>query len=84
MAELDTITAPLVIRFRDNREKVVARAFPHPRGVLYLDLFWHLKKPREAAHLLEGELRGVGPWRIGNAVIRILGCANTDPHLQEQ
>ena len=84
MAELDTVTAPLVVRFPDGSEKVVARAFPHPLGAVYLDLFWHLRKPDEAAHLLEGELRGEGPWRVGEVVIRVLGCANTDPQLQEQ
>ncbi len=84
MARLETVTAPLVIRFSDGSEKVVSRAFPHPEGVVYLDLFWHLKSPAEAAHLLPGELRGEGPWRVGEALIRVLGCANTDPHLQEQ
>jgi len=84
MASIDTVTAPLVIRFGDGMEKVVARAFPHPRGLVFLDLFWHLGRPDETAHLLEGELRGDGPWRVGDAVIRVLGCANTDPHLQEQ
>ncbi|RTZ72928.1 MAG: hypothetical protein DSZ00_07295 [Gammaproteobacteria bacterium] len=84
MARLETVTAPLVIRFSDGSEKVVSRAFPHPEGVVYLDLFWHLKSPVEAAHLLPGELSGEGPWRVGDVVIRVLGCANTDPHLQAQ
>ena len=34
--------------------------------------------------LLPGALTGEGPWRIGDAVIRVLGCQNTDPHLQGQ
>jgi hypothetical protein len=83
MAQIDTVTAPLVIRFSGNREKVVARAFPHPQGLVYLDLFWHLSTPDEAAHLIRGKLQGEGPWRVGDARIRILGCASTDPHLQE-
>ena len=84
MAKLESVTAPLVLRLPDGREKVVCRAFPHPRGVVCLDLFWHLKTPTEAAHLLPGELRGDGPWCVGDTVIRVLGCANTDPHLQGQ
>lgn len=84
MAAIETVTAPLVIRFSDDHEQVIAAAFPHPAGLLYLDLFWHLRKPDQAAHLLRGELRGDGPWRIGDAVIRVLGCHNTDPHLQDQ
>ncbi len=84
MAELQDVTAPLVVRAPDGSERVVARAFPHPRGVVVLDLFWHLKTPDEAAHLLTGTLQGEGPWRVGDHVLRVLGCANTDPHLQDQ
>jgi hypothetical protein len=84
MAAIETVTAPLVIRHADGREQVVAACFPHPQGLLYLDLFWHQRSPDEAAHLLHGSLRGEGPWRIGDARIRVLGCHNTDPHLQDQ
>lgn len=84
MAAIETVTAPLVVRFSDGREKVVARAFPHPRGLVYLDLFWHLSTPDRAAHLVEGELRGEGPWRVGDVTLRVLGCHHIDPHLQAQ
>lgn len=84
MAIIQDVTAPLVIRFGDGSEKVVAHCFPHPRGLLYLDLFWHQSSPARAAHLVEGELNGEGPWKVGDAVIRVLGCHNTDPHLQDQ
>lgn len=84
MAKLESVTAPLVIRHPDGSEKVVAAAFPHPLGVLYLDLFWHQRGPADAAHLLRGELSGDGPWRVGDARIRLLGCHNTDPHLMDQ
>ncbi len=84
MPAIESVTAPLVIRHGDGREQVVAACFPHPAGLLYLDLFWHQHGPAEAAHLLPGELRGDGPWRVGAAVIRVLGCHHTDPHLQDQ
>ncbi|WP_293648626.1 hypothetical protein [Thiolapillus sp.] len=84
MAELETVTAPLVVRFAAGDEKVVARAFPHPLGIVYLDLFWHLSRPDDAAHLIRGELRGNGPWRVGDASIRVLGCGTTDPLLQAE
>jgi hypothetical protein len=84
MAGLETVTTPLVVRLPDAGEKVVAACFPHPLGVLCLDLFWHQRTPDQAAHLLKGELHGEGPWRVGDAVIRTLGCHNTDPHLQDQ
>ena len=84
MAAIESVTTPLVIRFADHSEKVVAHCFPHQHGLLYLDLFWHLGTPDQHAHLILGELSGDGPWKIGDCVIRLLGCANTDPHLQEQ
>jgi hypothetical protein len=84
VAAIETVTAPLAIRFADGSEQVVAACFPHPGGLLYLDLFWHRRTPQEAAHLIAGELRGEGPWKVGDAVIRVLGCQGTDPHLQPQ
>ncbi|MGE5154440.1 MAG: hypothetical protein ACM3ST_10515 [Bdellovibrio bacteriovorus] len=81
MADLFAVTAPLALRHPDGSEQVIAACFPHPSGLLYLDCFWHLRTPNEAAHLIRGELRGEGPWRIGDAVIRVIGCHNTDPQL---
>ena len=81
------MTAPLVIRFADGSEKVVAHCFPHPLGLLYLDLFWNLATPDEAAHLVRGKLQGDGPWKVEDnsgttrASVRVLGCQHTDPAL---
>ena len=83
MARIDGVTAPLLLRHPDGREQLIAAAFPHPLGLLYLDLYWHRSTPGEAAHLIRGELRGDGPWRIGNVRLRTLGCQHTDPHLQD-
>jgi hypothetical protein len=84
MAAIDSVTAPLVLRHADGREQLVAACFPHPAGLLYFDLYWHRSTPRESAHLIHGELRGEGPWRVGDARLRVLGCHNTDPHLQDE
>ena len=84
MPSIEQVTAPLAILFDDGRKKLAAACFPHRLGLLYLDPFWHLKKPNEAAHLIKGELRGEGPWRIANVTIRVLGCQNTDPELQPE
>jgi len=83
MPTIDTVTAPLVLRDPDGHEQLVAACFTHPRGLLYLDLYWHLSSPAQAAHLIHGELRGDGPWRVGEHRIRVLGCQHTDPHLQD-
>jgi hypothetical protein len=81
MADLFSVTAPLTLRCPNGTRKVIAACFPHPRGLLYLDLFWHRRTPREAAHLIDGELQGEGPWKIGGCVITVLGCHHTDPEL---
>lgn len=57
--------------------------FRTPGGLLYFDLYWHQSTPRQAAHLILGTLSGGGPWRVGDARLRVLGCHNTDPHLQD-
>jgi hypothetical protein len=81
MPDLFTVTAPLSLRCQDGTRKVIAACFPHPAGLLYLDTFWHLSTPEQAAHLIRGELAGEGPWKIGGCVITVLGCHNTDPDL---
>lgn len=84
MADINQMTAPLVLRDPQGNERVIAAAFSHPLGLLCLDLFWHQSSPDQAAHLLRGELQGEGPWRIGDYRLRVLGCHNTDPHLADQ
>jgi len=80
---VETVTAPLVLRHSDGEEQLIAAGFRHPLGLLYFDLYWHLSTPEGAAHLIRGDLRGEGPWRIGDSRLRVLGCHNTDPHLQD-
>jgi hypothetical protein len=83
MPAIDSLTAPLVLRHPDGREQLVAACFPHPAGLLYLDLYWHRSTPAKSAHLIRGSLTGDGPWRIGDTRLRVLGCQHTDPHLQD-
>lgn len=82
MLAIETITSPLAILFDEGKKQLAAACFEHQLGLLYLDPFWHLKSPADAAHLIKGTLKGEGPWRISNATIRVLGCRNTDPELQ--
>jgi len=84
MPAIETVTAPLAILFDDGSKRLAAACFKHQLGLLYLDTWWHLKKPGQAAHIIRGELKGDGPWRIGDATIRVLGCQNTDPELQSE
>jgi hypothetical protein len=81
MADLFSITAPLMIRNPQGEEQVVAEIFPHPNGVVYFDVYWHLGQPEETIHLVEGTLSGEGPWKIGEYVINVLGCHGTNAQL---
>lgn len=83
MPAIDTVTTPLVLRQAGGDERLVAACFTHPLGLLYLDLYWHLSGPDQAAHLIRGEISGDGPWRVGENRLRLPGCHNTDPHLAD-
>lgn len=82
MADLFAMTAPLLIRHADGREHIMVERFPLAAGpgLVYFELFWHLQRPAaQAIHRLEGELRGDGPWKIGDSVISVLGCQGSNP-----
>ena len=80
MADIFSVTAPLKIRLPNGEQKVVAEILTHPIGLLYFDLFWH--EDRESCiHLIEGELKGEGPWKIADHIFYVLGCRGTDADL---
>jgi len=79
MADLFSVTAPLLIRFRDGRREVMVERLPHPQGLLYFKPFWDELGPEQGLCLVPGEVRGEGPWKIGDAVVTVLGCHGTDP-----
>lgn len=56
----------------------MAERFPHPRGLVYFEIFWHLHGPETTVHRVEG------PWKVGDSVIRVLGCHGTDGLLARQ
>lgn len=78
MADLYAVTAPLMIRLPAGEKRIMAERFPHPRGLLYFEPFWHLAPPDERIHLIEGQLAGDGPWKIGGCVVHVLACHGTD------
>ncbi len=81
MADLFSITAPLMMRNPQGKEQLLAELFPHPKGLIYFELYWHLGQPDETIHLVEGTLSGEGPWKIGDYVINVLGCHGTNADL---
>ena len=81
MANLFAMKSPLVIRFPDGRKYIMAEYFRHPEGLLYFDLYWHQYEDGRGVHLVEGEYKGDGPWKVGDCVINVLGCHGSDPEL---
>ncbi len=79
MTDLFSVTAPLMVRFPDGERRIMVERFPTPGGLLYLEPFWTQQHPDEAFHELDGPLKGDGPWKLGDAVITVLGCQGTDP-----
>ena len=79
--DLFDVTAPLMLRKPDGEEIVIAEHFRHPQGLLYFDLYWHLGQPQNTMHILNGNIRGEGPWKIADHVINVLGCHATNPEL---
>lgn len=78
MATLFSVRAPLLIRLAAGDMHVMAERFAHSRGLVYFDLFWNLGNPYKGVHVVEGIIKGDGPWKIGDAVVRVLGCHGTD------
>ncbi|HHZ88668.1 MAG TPA: hypothetical protein EYN73_02555 [Chromatiaceae bacterium] len=79
MSDLFTVTAPLLIRYPNGATRVMAEKFPHPKGMLFFELFWNKGKPADTIHLVEGGINGDGPWKIGDCVITVLGYQHTNP-----
>lgn len=81
MAELYTVTVPLRVQCRDGTRRVALVCVPHARGVVMVEPPAMPGSWRQAMRLLEGELKGEGPWKVGECVITVLGCHGTDGQL---
>ena len=69
MADLFTLTVPLLIRFPDNTRHVMVACFRHPNGILYFRPFWNQLCDGEGIQLATGDIKGEGPWKVGDAVV---------------
>jgi hypothetical protein len=84
MADLFSVTAPLMIRCPDGEKRVMAEVFRHPKGLLYFDLFWDQLPRGSGIHVVTGEVRGDGPWKAGDCVVTLLGCQGSEPGLASE
>ena len=53
--------------------------FQHPDGILYFRPFWDQLHDGEGTQIVTGEIKGEGPWKVGDAVVTVLGCQGTNP-----
>jgi hypothetical protein len=82
MADLFTVKTPLSLRFPDGEKRILMEFFPHPQGLLGFEINWEqAADPSSLIRVYEGELKGEGPWKVGDAVITVLGCHGTDAEL---
>jgi hypothetical protein len=79
MADLFSVTAPLLIRYPDGRRELMVERLAHPAGLVYFRPFRDRQEAVQAVRLVEGEVRGDGPWKVGAAVVTVLGCHGSDP-----
>lgn len=79
MADLLSLTTPLLIRYPDDTRHVMVACFRHPQGLLYFRPFWEQLPEEEGVQVVTGDLKGEGPWKVGDAVVTVLGCHGTHP-----
>ena len=79
MADLFSVKAPLLIRHPDGRMEVMVDRLPHADGLVYFCPFWDQLPAEVGMHYISGEVRGEGPWKVGDAVVTVLGCQGTHP-----
>ncbi len=86
MADLFSVTAPLRIQIDKKELYIIAECYPHPHGLVYIDLYWNelIINSNACIHLIEAELKGEGPWKIANNVIHVLGCFGTNAQLASE
>ena len=53
--------------------------FRHPDGIVYVRPFWDQLPEGEGILLVTGDIKGEGPWKVGDAVVTVLGCQGTNP-----
>jgi len=79
MPDIFTMTAPMV--FHDHphdRHLLIAEIFPAENGLVFFEPYWRDFPSAQVVHHVEGELKGEGPWKIGDATITVLSCGEPE------
>ncbi len=78
MADLFSVTAPLVIRFPNDEKIIMVERIAYDDGLLFLPTFWIETGIENALRFVGGPIKGDGPWKVGDAVVAVLACHGTD------
>jgi len=81
MADLFTVTAALAIRFASGEKQIMIERFAYHDGLLFLPAFWTETGIDKALRFVTGPIKGDGPWKVGDAVVTVLGCHGSDAEL---
>lgn len=71
-SDIFRIGEPLVVRYPDGEERLVAELFAHGDGAVFFECGWVFQK--EPVQLLPGPIvkEGEGCWRFGDIVVRVV------------
>jgi hypothetical protein len=83
MPDLFEMKRPLSVNFTDGSKTIAVAYYPHAQGMVFLEPFWEQKADGQKALVVKGDVKGDGPWRVGNAVFSLVGCQGTDPDLAQ-
>lgn len=83
MPALFEMKRPLAVNFADGSKTIMVAYYPHAEGLVFLEPFWQQRTDENKATVVRGVIKGDGPWKVGDAVISLVGCQGTDPDLAQ-
>ena len=78
--KLFSANTPLAIRFPNGSKKIMVEYFCHVDGLLFFEPFWNTIE-KYVPVVVAGEIKGDGPWKVGDCVVTVLACHGTDATL---
>lgn len=84
MADLFSMNRPLAVNYQNGSKTIMVAYYPHAEGMVYLEPYWEQRSEGKEVVVLKGTVKGEGPWKVGDVVISLIGCQNTDAELAHQ
>jgi len=81
MADIFTVSHPMLVRYPNGTIKIMAEIFKHSSGVVYVEPYW-MEAGKPIAKHLTGEIKGDGPWKVGDVIVRLLSCGDIEQKMQ--